>query len=403
MSAVGRAEKDAAGPAQSTPVSRAHTRFLSLDAFRGLVMVFLVSDGFGFPEALMRFGEGAPTWVKFLGTEFNHAPWSGWTPWDLVHPAFIFAMGVAMSFSYASRAAKGDSESAMLWRAIRRALLLCFIGVFTAHKLFNFHFLDILTQIGLGYVFVYLLLRQSVSTRLIACAAIYVLYWCLFAVYPAPPPGFDYATVGVPANVPIFTGFLAHWNMNTNVGAAFDVWLLNLIPRSTPFLHGSGDQTIAFIPAICTVVFGTIVGDRLRRSNGKSIARDLLLIGALCVIVGLALGTVVPIIKRIWTPSYGILTTGVVVLLFALVYWVIELKRRTSWSFVFVVVGMNSLAMYCMYMILPKWYVSKPWRILLGNDAFLTPYGAVLMSAVVLITYWVVCFVLWRKRWFLSA
>ncbi len=53
---------------------------------------------------------------------------------------------------------------------------------------------------------------------------------------PPPGPGFDWAAVGVPADWPHHpSGFAAHWNKNSNLAWAFDVWFLNLFPRETPF------------------------------------------------------------------------------------------------------------------------------------------------------------------------
>ena len=54
-------------------------------------------------------------------------------------------------------------------------------------------------------------------------------------------PSFNYAAVGVPADWHYnFTGFASHWNKNSNLGQAFDLWFLNLFPRERPFAYNCG-------------------------------------------------------------------------------------------------------------------------------------------------------------------
>jgi heparan-alpha-glucosaminide N-acetyltransferase len=119
----------------------------------------------------------------------------------------------------------------------------------------NFTFEDTLSQIGLGYTFLFLLGMRSARVQWIAFVAIVVGYWALFAAYPVRPD-FDYPAVGVPADWPhLMSGFLAHWNKNSNPAWAFDVWFLNLFPRSEPFRdNGGGYATLNFIPTLATMI-----------------------------------------------------------------------------------------------------------------------------------------------------
>ena len=98
-------------------------------------------------------------------------------------------------------------------------------------------FEDTLTQIGLGYTFLFLLAFTSLRVQVGVFVAILVGFWLAFVLYPLPPADFNYPAVGVPANWPhLYTGFLAHFNMNSNLSWAFDTWFLNLFPRESPFL-----------------------------------------------------------------------------------------------------------------------------------------------------------------------
>ncbi len=96
--------------------------------------------------------------------------------------------------------------------------------------------------------------------------AILFFYWLAWALYPLPPANFDYAQVGVPHewHSHLLQGFAAHWNKNANLGQAFDLWFLNLFPRTSPFLHnGGGYLTLSFIPTLGTMLLGLIAGQWL--------------------------------------------------------------------------------------------------------------------------------------------
>src|SRR5207237_1278194 len=100
-------------------------------------------------------------------------------------------------------------------------------------------------------------------------------------------PGFDYTRVGVPANWPHHAaGFAAHWNKNSNLGAAFDQWFLNLFPRSKPFVaNGGGYLTLSFIPTLATMLLGLIAGGWLHSAlTPKQRVQRLVLAG----VIGLA-------------------------------------------------------------------------------------------------------------------
>ena len=138
-------------------------------------------------------------------------------------------------------------------------------------------FEDTLTQIGLGYTFLFLLAFASLRVQVVAFVAILVGFWTAFVLYPLPGPGFDYPSVGVPADWPhLYTGFLAHFNKNSNLSWAFDVWFLNLFPRESPFLFNEGGwSTLSFIPTLATMMLGMWAGEWLKtsRSHGGEAAR----------------------------------------------------------------------------------------------------------------------------------
>ena len=77
-------------------------------------------------------------------------------------------------------------------------------------------------------------------------------YWLAWALYPVPGPGYDFKRLACPPDWPHhYSGLAAHWNKNTNLGQAFDVWFLNLFPREAPFVaNGGGYLTLSFIPTL---------------------------------------------------------------------------------------------------------------------------------------------------------
>jgi predicted acyltransferase len=60
-------------------------------------------------------------------------------------------------------------------------------------------------------------------------------------------------------------------------------------------------------------------------------------------------------VKRIWTPSFAVFSAGWAFLLLALFYGIIELLGYRRWAFPFIVAGMNSIALYCMSMLMKPW------------------------------------------------
>ena len=99
---------------------------------------------------------------------------------DMIQPSFSFLVGVALPFSLASRLARGQSPGRMAGHAVWRSLVLVFLGIFLrsiGHRQTNFTFEDTLSQIGLGYTFLFLLGMRSVRVQWIAFVAIVVGYW----------------------------------------------------------------------------------------------------------------------------------------------------------------------------------------------------------------------------------
>jgi predicted acyltransferase len=307
-------------------------RLMSLDAYRGFIMVMMASSGLAFAVVVQRMewkaltastiglaGQGpleaitslvpgrpirpatvSPAW-QFLAYQFEHVSWIGCAFWDLIQPSFMFMVGVALPFSFASRQAKGESYRRMLLHAIWRALLLILLAVFLSSPaviprgteeppgpITHWIFTNVLAQIGLGYVFVFLLVGRGIRVQGLALVGILAGVTLYFELYPAPSPDFDFHSVGGPGDLQPLTGRFAHWEKNTNGAAAFDRWFLNLFPQVTLFKFNEGGYTtLNFVPSMATMILGLMAGEFLRRPRKPAEKfLGLALAGAACLAFG---------------------------------------------------------------------------------------------------------------------
>ena len=191
-------------------------RLVSLDAYRGAIMLLMASSGLGLGEVAKQFPDSA-LW-QFLKYQTDHAPWAGATLWDMIQPAFMFMVGVALPWSLANRLAAGQSFRRMFGHALWRALVLVLLAVFLTSawsKQTAWVFSNVLAQIGLGYPVVFLLAFTRPRTQWLTAFAILLAYWLAFALYPLPAAGFDWQSVGVPADFGYAPATIAHRGAHT--------------------------------------------------------------------------------------------------------------------------------------------------------------------------------------------
>jgi predicted acyltransferase len=395
-------------PTPAAPPRVATARLVSLDVFRGVTMVFMASEILNIPGVARKFPDSA--FARVLVSNLDHREWVGCAPWDLIQPAFMFMVGVALPFSIASRRAKGQPFSRMFAHSVVRAFILAALGIFLrsqARPQTYFTFEDVLTQIGLGYVFLFLLAWTRPRVQWTAAALILAGYWAAFALYPLPPSGFDTTTVGVAADWPHhLTGFAAHWDKNTNLANRADQWFLNLFPRERPFVFNRGGYlTLNFVPSLATMILGLLAGGLMRSDrSARDKMRLLLLYGVAGIVAGALLHVlgICPLVKRIWTPSWTLFSAGWVSIFLAGYYYVIDVKGYRRWAFPFLVVGMNSIAMYVLVHVATD-YVTRSFQIHLGRapfEAFGAVYAPILYGAGALLIYWFILLWMYRNRVF---
>lgn len=388
-------------------------RLVSLDAYRGFVMLALVSAGFGVTR-VARDHEGEVVW-DFFRYQFSHAQWTGCSFWDLIQPSFMFIAGVSIPLSYYARRDRGDSDRKLLAHAAYRAAFLILLGVFlrsNGSDRTEYTFEDVVSQIGLGYLFVYALIGRGIRVQAISAAVVLVGYWLLFAVWPLPGAEFNPAAAGIPSDWRQFDGFAAHWNKHANPAGYFDAWFLKFFPETAYTYNGGGYTTLNFVPSMATMLFGLMTGELMRgeRTPGQK-AGILALAGAAGLAVGFLLDgniwpgldwnwSIAPIVKRIWTPSFAVFSTGWTVLILAAFVWVIDVKGYKRWTFPLVVMGLNSITLYVMESLLVRW-LRQTLRTHLGEDTFAGGFGPVYMAVATTLLLWLIVYWMYRRRLFI--
>jgi len=426
----------------------ASSRLASLDAYRGFVMFLMAAELLALPALADKLfpwpnggwpqfwiwpwhwsdcPEGWPTsWIwHMLSFNSEHVQWGGLSLHDLIQPSFSFMVGVALPFSIASRIARGQSDFTMFVHAIWRALLLVLLGVFlrsVGKPMTYWTFEDTLSQIGLGYPFLFMLGFVSNRTRGVALGLILLGYWFFFVLY-TPPADWTPVAANVPKGWPFdHIGFAAHWNLNHNAAWDFDRWFLNLFPRQEPFLGNRGGYcTLSFIPTLGTMVMGLIAGQWLRDRHltDEPRMRDILLRLVIAGAISLAIGCLMdvagicPSVKKIWTPSWTLVSGGWCFLIMGLFYLLVDMWGWRKLAFPLVIIGMNSIAMYVMAHIF-KGFIRDSLRTHVGTNQFtewarqINPSEVIvpilqqtLMGAAILLVLWLILLWMYRRRIFL--
>lgn len=386
------------------------TRVASIDIFRGFVMFLMMAEILELSH-ISKALPGNFFW-SVLAFHQTHVAWVGCSLHDLIQPSFSFLVGVSLPFSLTSRSAKGQS-SYQIWRhTITRTLILIFLGIFlrSMHaQQTNFTFEDTLTQIGLGYMFLFTLAYYDLKVSWAVFGVILFGYWLLFAIYPLPGPDFDWQAAGVAANWEHHAdGFAAHWNKNTNAAWAFDQWFLNLFPREAPFLYNSGGYaTLSFIPTLGTMILGLIGGTWLKRTTvSLEFIRNTIITGAILLASGwlLDLLGICPSVKRIWTPSWTLFSGGWCFIFLGAFYYIVDVLNTQKYFYPLMVIGMNSIAAYVIAHIAVGFF-DESIRIHINRDydlIFGETFKTLVSGSAILLLEWLVLNWMYRNKFFIK-
>ncbi|CAN5453923.1 DUF5009 domain-containing protein [soil metagenome] len=411
-----------------TSVAPPPRRVVAIDAYRGFVMLLLMGEVLRFgavAKAIKALKDGATggadgaasiqAWQvafwQFLAKQQSHVAWAGCNLHDLIQPSFSFLVGVSLPFSLAARLERGQSKLVMTLHALWRSLLLIALGIFLrsmGSPRTNYTFEDTLTQIGMGYFFLFLIGLAGPRFWWAAFLVVVVSYFAAFAWYPAPPADFPYPSVGVDDNWPEhYTGFASHWNKNSNLAWKVDPWFMNLFPREKPFVfNGGGYSTLSFVPTLATMILGLIAGGWLRQpvSTGRKLSQ-FTVAGLLFLALGFGLDYfgICPNVKRIWTPSWVLFSGGWCLLIMAGFFTLLDAVGLEKWAFPLRVIGANSIAAYFMVEVWQGFF-SKSLRTHVGDSFFKQwgeAYAPLTVGIGVLLCYWLILLWMYRRKVFI--
>jgi predicted acyltransferase len=345
-------------------------RLVSLDAYRGCIMLLLVSHGLGFSAFANYPG------FEWLARQVEHAAWEGVTFWDLIQPAFTFMVGVAMPFAFARRQQQGATRSDLFrhvaWRALVLILLSNILSNFGGKPRPTLQLINVLCQIAFGYFLCFLILQMRWKWQAVSAAALLAGHWILFAAFPGPDGPFSK------------TG---------NIGAVIDQAILG-------YTYPGYYTTINFVGNAVTILFGCWAGMLLLRDGSHAYRLKVLgAAAAAAFIIGLALEPVNPMVKRLWTASFTFFSAGWVILMLAAFYWLVEVRGMRRWTFPFLVLGMNSIFIYSFSQVLHGW-LNRGIGTFTGRFWYLGPLGEIPQNLAVLAAMWGMCYWLYKRKIF---
>jgi predicted acyltransferase len=155
------------------------------------------------------------------------------------------------------------------------------------------------------------------------------------------------------------------------------------------------------------MILGLIAGTVLRSDRDSAAKiRWLAIAGAACLFGGAALGWlgIVPVVKRIWTPSWVLYSGGWCFLLLGLFYWAIDFRQNRRWSFALVVIGANSIAAYLIAHLFDA-FIARNLITHLGTGPFRwfgAAYEPLAHGFATLLLMWLLLYWMWRRKLFLK-
>jgi predicted acyltransferase len=361
------------------------TRLLSLDALRGFDMFWIIGG-----DALFRSLAEVTNWgwARGWAVQLDHAEWAGFHFYDLVFPLFMFISGVAIPFSLLAKAETAADKRPIYLKLVKRALLLVFLGFVYNHltdlQFATQRYASVLGQIGLAYLFAALIMLKvrSLKGRLAVLGGILLGYAAVQLFFPVP---------GIGAGVLTPEGSINGWIDRL------------LLPGRLYDKIFDPEGVLCILSATSVTLMGGLAGLVLK--SGKIAAYRKTVILSACGIglttLGYVLGAWYPIIKKAWTATFDVYAAGLSFILLALFYLIIDVWRLQKWSFVFRVIGLNSITIYLGTRMIDFDATSKFW---FGGLARLSgAAGVLVIEAGVIAVEWLALYFLYKQKVFLRV
>jgi predicted acyltransferase len=362
-------------------------RLMSLDAFRGFVMFWIVG-GEALAHALAKLDGVQSEVLNTVMIQLKHVSWEGFRFYDLIFPSFVFIVGASIAFSLGKLQASSSRRDAVR-RVIWRGLLLWLVGIIyyggISGGLEGVRLLGVLQRIGIcylvtGLLFIYLPVRGLVAAFLVLLGG----YWALLSF------------VAVPGQEAV------SFEEGRNITNWFD-------SKYLPFFKWNAthdpEGILSTLPAIATCLLGVFTGLVLkneRMAGGKKVL-TLLGVGVALVLAGHLWGGYHPVIKNLWTSSFVVLAGGWSLILLAFFYLSIDVVQVKGWAMPFVWIGMNPIAIYLLSTVLDFNHIAK--RVLGGPVAdwangILPGLGALLVAVGGMFLIFWLCRTLYKRNVF---
>ncbi|MCW9712910.1 DUF5009 domain-containing protein [Aliifodinibius salicampi] len=358
-------------------------RLLSLDFYRGLTMFLLVAEGAGLWYAVVEpYFQGSI--ISAIGSQFHHHPWNGLRFWDLVQPFFMFIVGVAMPISFGKRWDKGHSWGDTFKHTLYRSFMLLMLGL-TLHCIYSgepvFELWNVLSQLSFTYLVAFLIMRKSWKFQISFSVGLLIITELLYRLWSVE-------------------GFNQPFTPDKNFGAWMDLVLMGK-------LSGGHWVAVNAIPTAAHTIWGVIAGQLLiskRETTDK--LKKLLLFGIGLVVLGYLMDPLTPIIKRIATTSFTIVSGGWCLLVLAASFYIFDVRKSYEYSGrFFAIVGMNPLFIYLFSeMGGVDWFYDM---VDVFTSGFLggplpTAWVGVITSLIVLGLMWYLTYFLYKRKIFIS-
>lgn len=366
---------------QKTP-----TRLYSLDALRGFDMFWIMGA-----EEIFHSLADATHWSVFeaISNQLTHPAWNGFHFYDLIFPLFLFMAGVSTPFSVGRDLEKGKTRQQLLWRVIKRGLILVLLGLIANNglnirPLHEIRFGSVLGRIGLAYMFANIIYLYSTEKFQIFWFWFFLIgYWLLLKFTSAP---------GFPAG---------DLTMQGNFASYID---RSVLPGRLYLVIHDPEGLMSTIPAISTGLLGILTGITLKKTSLSQMAKvtRMAVIGVIFLILAQIWNIDFPINKNLWTSSFVLNVGGISLLLMALFYYIIDVLGYKKWAFFFKVIGMNSILIYMSGKFINWDYTNKGffhWLFQLIGD----PYGLVVAAICYVMIKWLFLYFLYEKKIFLRV
>ena len=363
-------------------------RLQSLDALRGFDMLFIMGFSSFIIALCSLFPEGSECW---LAQTMKHVKWDGLAHHDTIFPLFLFLAGVSFPFSYAKSLESGVSGRKIYLKIAKRVLLLFLFGLIY-NGLFKFDFenlrvCSVLGRIGVAWgVAAVLYINFNRLTRAAICGAILLGYYLVVCYVGAPDvEGADPLTMQGS-----FVGYIDRL----------------ITPGRLIYDGGRFDPEGLFstLPAVVTAMLGIFAGEYVRseKHSGGRKSLVMLLVAVVMLTIGLLWSLEFPLNKMLWSSSFVLVVGAYSLAMFAIFYYVVDVRGWRRWSLPLQVVGLNSITIYMAQKIISFSHINK---FFFGGIAehLPTEWGALLLRGGYVLVCWLFLYFLYKKRVFLKV